>query len=416
MTDLISALRLLTRLKSKSVHLGVTGSVACYKAIELMRALLHAGMRVSATLTPAAREFVTPLLFESLGAFPVYSDLFRDGDVFAHLEPGQNADAFFVVPASANTLAKMAQGLAMDMLSAQYVAFDGPVLAAPSMNVRMWNHPATQSSVKTLRDRGVAIIEPDAGSLACGSSGKGRLASLQHLFLHALRAVAPGDMQGQRVMVTLGPTREPWDGVRFWSNPSSGLMGSCLALASWIRGAEVTAVAGPGVPEELLPSDLPGLVRINAFTAQDMFEKASSVWPESTLGMFCAAVADFSPVPFGDKKFKKADHQDGFSVQFTANRDILATLAGERQGSQKTLGFAAETAGSMDELLALAKLKRERKGADIIAANCVNQPGSGFAAPTNSMAVACADGRGEIWPTLSKADVAWDLCTWLLQA
>ena len=178
MTDLISALRLLTRLKSKSVHLGVTGSVACYKAIELMRALLHAGMRVSATLTPAAREFVTPLLFESLGAFPVYSDLFRDGDVFAHLEPGQNADAFFVVPASANTLAKMAQGLAMDMLSAQYVAFDGPVLAAPSMNVRMWNHPATQSSVKTLRNRGVAIIEPDSGSLACGSTGKGRLASL----------------------------------------------------------------------------------------------------------------------------------------------------------------------------------------------------------------------------------------------
>ena len=416
MTDLISALRLLTRLKNKSVHLGVTGSVACYKAVELMRALLHAGMRVSATLTAAAGKFVTPLLFESLGAFPVYSEFFGDADVFAHLEPGQNADAFFVVPASANTLAKMAQGLAMDMLSAQYVAFDGPVLAAPSMNVRMWNHPATRHNVQILRDRGVAVIDPGSGSLACGSAGKGRLASLQHLFLYALRATAPADMQGQRVMVTLGPTREPWDGVRFWSNPSSGLMGSCLALASWIRGAEVTAVAGPGVAEELLPSDLPGLVRINAFTAQDMFEKASGVWPECTLGMFCAAVADFSPVPFGDGKFKKDGHQDGFSVQFTANRDILATLAGKRAGHQKTLGFAAETAGSMEELLGLARLKLRRKKADVIAANCVSQAGAGFGASTNSMAVACASGREEIWPPLSKADVAWDLCTWLLQA
>ena len=201
-----------TRYERKRLHLGVCGSVACYKAADLLRAWTGMGMHVSATLTPGARRFVAPLLFESLGAVPVYEDMFSPGqDVFSHLEPGQHAQALVVAPASADALFRLAHGAASDMLAAQALAFDGPMVIAPAMNPRMWANPATQANIDILRQRGAHIVIPACGGTACGEQGEGRLAPLHDIFLAALRALSPQDMAGRRVMVTLGPTREAWD-------------------------------------------------------------------------------------------------------------------------------------------------------------------------------------------------------------
>lgn len=402
----------LTRLVNKRLHLGVCGSVACCRAADLLRAWRALDLHVSVTLTPGARQFVTPLLFAALGAAPVYTDMFTPGeDVFAHLEPGQHAHALVVAPASADALARLAHGAANDMLAAQALAFDGPLVLAPAMNPRMWAHPATQANAALLQERGAQIVRPGCGGTACGDQGEGRLAPLTDIFLAGLRALAPQDMAGKKVLVTLGPTREAWDGVRYWSNPSTGLMGAALAVCAWLRGAAVTAVCGPGV-SYALPRDLD---RRDVTNAREMHAVAAALWPGMDMGIFTAAVADFSPKPLGPHKFKKAAAPQGFSVDFTPNPDILQTLAAARAPHQKVLGFAAETAPDMAALLPLARAKLARKNADLLAANRVNSADSGFAAPTNSLAVADATGREEIWPNQSKADAAWDLCTWLLR-
>ena len=396
------------------LHLGVCGSVAAYRALDLVRQWQDAGVSVSATLTPSAQKFVTPLTFAALGAAPVYTAPFDDPQApspFAHLEPGQVAQALVIAPASAATIARLAQGQADELLACQALAFRGKAVIAPAMNPAMWSHPATQANIATLRERGCAVVEPGCGRTACGEEGQGRLADLREIYLAGLRALAPQDMEGIRVMVTLGPTREHWDGLRFWTNPSTGTMGAAVAVAAWLRGARVEAVCGPGTP--WLPA---GIARHNVGSARHMLEAAASVWPQCDAGVFTAAVADFSPVPYGSHKFKKADAQNGFSVEFAPNRDILASLAAERRPGQKMLGFAAETASSMDELLGLARKKRQRKGCDVIAANIVGRKGSGFASEINSMAVAGPGEAGEIWETRSKADVAWDLCSCLLNA
>ena len=355
------------RFAGKRLHLGVCGSIACYKALDLLRALHALDIHVSVTLTDGARRFVTSLLFEALGAMPVYGRMFEGDEVFDHLEPGQRAQAMLV-------------------------------------------HPATQDNVATLRRRGAEIVVPGCGGTACGDTGQGRLAPVEDLFLAALRALSPQDMAGRRVMLTMGPTREKWDGVRYWTNPSSGTMGAALATSAWLRGAEVTAVCGPGCPD--LPA---GVERIGVGSAREMFEAASDCWPRMDMGLFCAAVADFSPEPLGPQKFKKEGQQDGFSIRFTANPDILRTLSHQRREGQKVLGFAAETTPDMESLLELARGKRARKDADLLAGNRVNSGDSGFGAATNSMAVVDRTGHEEIWPNQSKADVAWDLCSWLLR-
>lgn len=415
MIDVIELLRTLTRLRNTRLHLGVSGSVACYKSADLLRHLLACGIHVSATLSGGARHFVSPLLFSSLGAAPVYPEMFTGEEPFAHLEPGQTCQALLVAPASASLLSRMATGAASDMLSAQILAFAGPVAVAPAMNTLMWSNSATQANVALLKKRGIHLVGPDCGDLACGSTGHGRLAPMAWLLAHALRLLSPQDMAEEDVLVTLGPTREPWDGVRFWSNPSTGTMGASLALCAWMRGARVHAVAGPGVDTHLLPP-LPGLTLHPVRTAGEMLDQALELWPSVTMGMFTAAVADFSPVPFGAAKFKKADAPEGFSVSFTPNADILLTLSSSRTGRQKVLGFAAETTASEAELMDLAKAKCARKQADVLAANRVNAEDSGFGSPTNAMAVVSRTGREEAWPVQSKMDVAWDLCSWLLQS
>jgi phosphopantothenoylcysteine decarboxylase/phosphopantothenate--cysteine ligase len=400
-----------TRFVNKRLHLGVCGSVACCKGADLLRAWRRLGLHVSVTLTAAARNFVRKPLFEALGAIPVYEDMFdADQDIFAHLEPGAQAQVMVVAPTSADALSRLARGAASDMLSAQVLAFDGPLVLAPAMNPRMWANPATQANVNILRDRGAIFVGPDSGDVACGEQGEGRLAPLEEVFLAALRAVSPQDMADLHVLVTMGPTREPWDGLRFWSNPSSGRMGAALAVSAWLRGARVTSICGPGSA-----SFLPRCVAVREVCrAEEMFEAAQDVWATADAGIFVAAVADFSPVQVGKEKFKKSSAPQGLNIPFKPNPDILATLAAKRRPEQKVLGFAAESAPDMPTLLALAREKRALKNADILAANRTGGQG-GFGSLTNAMAVTDAKGREEIWPERDKADVAWDLCSWLLK-
>lgn len=393
-------------LKSRRLHLGVCGSVAAYKAAELVRGLQKAGIQVSVTLTASAQRFITPLTFASLGAEPVYSDLFGhdDGTEFAHLLPGQTAHAMLIAPATATTLARLACGLADDMLSAQALAFPGPLLVAPAMNPHMWSNPATQQNIRTLEERGVLVVRPSSGRVACGDTGEGKLAPLEAIAFAAARALAPQDMKGKKVMLTLGPTREQWDGVRVWTNLSTGRMGAALACAAYLRGADVHAVAGPGVPA--LPA---GIRRYDVAGAREMYTAAERHFNGADIGIFTAAVADFYPEPFGAAKFKKQGKEDGFSVRFLPNPDILATLAATAAPHQKILGFAAET----DNMEENARAKRERKKAHLLAGNRIGCDDSGFAANTNRMFVCDGNGREEHWPIMSKADVAWRLLDWL---
>ena len=394
----------------KRVHLGVTGSIAAYKALDLARALQRADCIVSATLTKAAARFVTPLSFEALGASPVYTDMFDEAPgadtAFGHLEPGQAADALLIAPASANTMAKLAFGLADDMLSCQALAFAGPRIVAPAMNPRMWAAPATRRNWDMLGELGYIRVTPDDGSVACGDTGTGRLAPQEEILVATLKALAPQDLAGKRVLVTLGPTREPWDAVRFWSNPSSGTMGACVAMAAYLRGADVTVVAGP--TSLVFPC---GVTVTPVTTALQMFEACTDLWPDMDMACLTAAVADYRPVPFGDTKFKKATSAGaGITVQFETNPDILKTLGGSKREGQKLIGFAAET----DNIRGEAARKLESKNLDLIAANNISRQGSGFGVATNEMYVMDAKGRKEQWPQLPKTEVAWRLWDHLL--
>lgn len=401
--------------EDKKINLAVTGSVACYKAVDLLRAFHKIGIGVTVVLSAGAKQFLTPLLFKSLGATHVYGEMFSaDEDVFAHLEPGMDMDAMLVAPASADALAKIASGMASEMFSAQALAFAGPMIAAPAMNPRMWNNAATKANVAALVDRGWAIIGPGKGDTACGEEGTGRLAELPEIFLATLKALSPQDMADLKVMVTLGPTRELWDGMRFWSNPSSGKMGAALATCAWLRGAEVTAICGPGV-EIYLPS---AIKRVDVMTADEMLAAAKGVWSGMDMGMFAAAVSDFAPErPQGSDnvKIKKTENSGGLDIHFSKNPDILKTLSGGKRPGQKTLGFAAEITPDMPSLSPLANAKLKAKNAHIIAANRVNRGEGAFGTAMSSMLVVDKDGHEEIWEAMDKSDIAWELCSWLLK-
>lgn len=397
----------LTFLAGRRVHLGVCGSIAAYKALDLMRLLQKTRLNVSVTLTEAASKFITPLSFESLEAQVVYTDMFarEDGQPFGHLTPGSVADAFLIAPATATTLARLAAGMADEILSAQALAFPKALVIAPAMNPRMWENPATKANVEALRRRGHALVLPASGRVACGEDGQGKLADLWDIYLATLRALCPQDMAGKTVLVTLGPTRELWDGVRCWTNLSTGRMGGSVVEAAYLRGARVIAVAGPGVPR--LPASVE---RHDVTSAKDMFEAARALWPEANAGVFTAAVADFSPMPQGQGKFKKQAAGEIIQVSFSANPDILATLAASRRPDQKVVGFAAETS----DLEANVSLKLERKKADMIVGNLVGVTDSGFGGDKNTVLIKDAVGRSEAWPALSKGDVGWRIIDWLL--
>lgn len=392
------------RFLDRRAHLGVTGSVAAFRSLDVLRLLRGAGLEVGVTLTRSARQFVAPLAFQALGADPVDSDMFPAEEPFAHLAPGRTAHAMVIAPATANFLAKMAHGLADDMLSCQVLSFDGPVVAAPAMNPRLWNAAATRENWDKLLSRGVIGLAPETGSVACGDEGRGRLVPPETILMAALRAVAPQDLAGRQVLVSLGPTREFWDPVRFLSNPSSGTMGGAIAVAAWLRGAEVTAVCGP--VDIYFPCPGPGFRRIDVVTAREMLEACGDLWPSMDFGCLTAAVSDFSPQPFGDRKFKKDRDLDGAeapTLPLVLNPDVLAALGAVKRPDQRLIGFAAET-GDLEEN---AKAKLGRKNLDLIVANRVDLPDQGFAVPTNAAYVLDRTGRQESWPVLPKTEIAW---------
>ncbi|WP_027183807.1 bifunctional phosphopantothenoylcysteine decarboxylase/phosphopantothenate--cysteine ligase CoaBC [Desulfovibrio inopinatus] len=391
----------------KRIHIGICGSVAACAVPSLLRRLLETEAGVGATLTASGERFLPALTLRALGADPVYTTLFDHEDaVFGHLAPGESADCLLIAPATANILAKMAHGLADDMLSTQALSFNRSIVVAPAMNPRMWDAPATQANWQTLRDRGVIGVDPEVGRVACGDTGQGRLADSRRILMAVLRAMAPKYLEGKKIFLTLGPTREYFDPVRFWSNPSSGTMGGALAVAAWMLGAHVTVASGP--VDMWLPD---GITVHKTPTAQAMYEAAMDTWPAMDMACLCAAVADFSPVAHGASKFKKesASADNGLTVHFNRTKDILQSLGDSKKTHQKLIGFCAET----DDLEKQAEGKLRRKHCDLIVGNDITRPDAGFGVATNRVFVLDAKGRAETWPTLAKTEVAWRIWEWI---
>ncbi len=390
----------------KKIHLGITGSIAAYKSIELMRLWQKAGIEVSVTLSDAAKKFISPLTFEALGAKPVYNDMFENP--LSHLAPNKDADAFIIAPASADTIAQIALGRANTLLAAQALAFNKTLVIAPAMNPIMWANEATQENVRILKSRGVIFVGPEKGKVACNDEGEGRLANETLLFLQGLKAVTKQDFAGKTLMITLGATREKFDTVRFWTNGSTGIMGMSLAIAAWLRGAHVHAICA-NVQLEYPIDDLFEVHKV--VSAKEMLEEAQKHWESVDLGIFTAAVADFRPEEHENGKFHKDQAEDGFSLSFYPNEDILKTLAAKKKAQQKVIGFAAEHVNSIDELATLAVKKMYFKNADMIVGNAIID---GFATDNNKVFVADQLGREEHWPVLPKTEVAWNILSWIL--
>ena len=387
--------------KGSNIHIGITGSIAAYKVLELIRDFVHHEMVVSVSLTKSATQFVTPISLKGLGAEVIHTDMFSMDQVYAHLYPGIDPEVFLIAPATANIIAKISMGLADDIVSSQALAFNKKIVVAPAMNPRMWHSLATQRNIRLLKDMKIEIIEPDCGDVACGERGMGRLAELDEIFFRILRALAPKDMAGEKVLITLGPTREFWDPIRFWSNPSSGKMGAALAIAAWLRGAEVTCICGP--TNVWLPKEIK---RINVISAGEMYEETLNIWRSFSLGCLCAAECDFRPKEKMAEKFKKEGATQTLFIEFVKNPDILNSLGKTKAPNQKLIGFAAE---SQNNFIALAKDKLIRKNLDLIVANQIMEKDSGFEADNNKVVLIDKSGNVKRLTPKSKADVAWEV-------
>jgi len=386
------------------IGLGVTGGIAAYKAVELMRVLQKAGCSVSVAMTKHSTEFVTPLTFRALADGPVIVDDYdpSNPDPIAHINFSQSIDLLLIAPATANIIAKMAGGIADDFLSATYLAATAPVIVAPAMNTEMWNHPATQRNIAKLLADGVRFIEPVAGELACKTVGTGKLEDVENIARQTLgfletKGKLQNDLAGEKLLITVGGTREPIDPVRFISNRSSGKMGFALALAASQRGAKVTAITGTVTAQP--PS---GIEVINVVTAEEMYAAVMKRFPECSIFIAAAAVADFRPSEMVSNKMKKADRET-LQLELVRNPDILSIAAQNRRQGQLIIGFAAETQNVKE----YAKEKLEKKGLDMVIANDITQPGAGFDTETNIASIIFPDGRASIdLPLMSKPDLA----------
>jgi phosphopantothenoylcysteine decarboxylase/phosphopantothenate--cysteine ligase len=383
------------------IALGVCGGIAAYKAAEIFRLLQDRGVRVQVVMTRAAQEFVRPLTFAALSGEKVITGLFGAGaeepnidSAVEHIAVAQSIDALLVAPATADTLAKFANGLADDFLSTLFLATTAPVVVAPAMNVNMWAHEATQANIAKLKARGVRVVEPDAGYLACGMTGPGRLASNEAIISAALEALgATQDLAGETVLITAGPTREFVDPVRYISNRSSGKMGHALAEAALRRGAQVILITGP------VSLKAPGAAEvIQVETAEQMRDAVMANLNRVTIAIKTAAVADYKPKQVAGEKIKRSGPM---TLELEATADILAEMASLRQG-QLLVGFAAET----ENVLANAKSKLERKQLDIIVANDVSKPGVGFDSDRNAVTILTRDGGVIEVPETTKWEVA----------
>ncbi len=383
------------RLDGKTIVVGLSGGIACYKAADVVRLLRADGARVRVVMTRGACQFVTPLTLQTLAGEPVSTDLFdltQESEI-GHIRLADCADAIIVAPATANLIGRAAGGLADDLLSTVLLATRAPVLLAPSMNVHMWENPLLQANLTRLRALGWRVVEPGVGALACGYEGAGRLAEPAAIVAEVARAVGSGDLRGERVLVTAGPNREPLDPVRFLSNRSTGRMGYAVAAAAWRRGAAVTLISGPTA------LTAPHGVRcVRVGTAAEMHAAVLGEFEAATMLVMAAAVADYRPTTVARQKLKKGSAPQRLDLERTV--DILADLRG-RAGDRLMIGFAAET----EQVLANATRKLRDKGLDLIVANDLTAPGAGFEVDTNAVTLIDADGRVAV-PLASKDAVA----------
>jgi phosphopantothenoylcysteine decarboxylase/phosphopantothenate--cysteine ligase len=385
------------------IALGVTGGVAAYKAAELVRRLQQEKLDVQVVMTRAAQEFVTPLTFAALTGQKVITDLFSAAgaasanveSAIEHIAVAQRIDLLLVAPATADILGKFAHGIAEDFLSTLYLATKAPVVVAPAMNVNMWDHPATQENLKTLRARGAHVVDPDEGYLACGMTGAGRLAATETIAKKVCEVLGlRHDFAGQTVLISAGPTCEDIDPIRFLTNRSSGKMGYALAEAAQRRGAHVTLVSGP--TELKIPEGVDWVpVRATEQMHRTVLERAR----EANVAIMAAAVSDYRPIAAQDAKIKRGEGP--FTLELEPTPDILAEL-GREKANRVLVGFAAET----DRVAENARGKLSRKGADMIVANDVTQEGAGFDTDTNIVTLYRRDGREIPLPKMSKLDVA----------
>ena len=383
-----------------NVALGVSGGIAAYKAVEVLRGLQKAGCVVRVAMTKRACEFVQPLTFRALsGAHVVVDDYAPDNpDPIAHITFSQSVDLLVIAPATANIIAKFANGVADDFLTSTYLACNAPVLIAPAMNTTMWEHPATQRNLERLRADGVHIMEPDAGEMACGTIGPGRLSDPDRIVAAALDLLSSShekDLTGERFLITVGATREEIDPVRFISNRSSGRMGFALAEAALKRGGEVTVVAG--ITTVNPPA---GVKVVRALSAEEMNEAVARESRDATVFLGAAAIADYRPAQRAVQKIKKSEE----SVTLTLERtpDVLANVAAARTNGMLVVGFAAET----ENVVANAREKLRTKKLDAIVANDVTRQDSGFDTTTNAVTIITANGDPVELPALSKSEAA----------
>lgn len=391
--------------------MGITGSIAAYKACYIIRGLIKRGAEVQVVITPAGKEFITPITLSALTSKPVISDFFaqRDGTWHSHVDLGLWADAMLVAPATASTIGKMANGIADNMLVTTYLSAKAPVFIAPAMDLDMYAHPSTQQNLEKLRSYGNHIIEPGTGELASHLVGKGRMEEPENIIRHLEQYFSQGgDLVGKTVLITTGPTYEKIDPVRFIGNYSSGKMGFALADECVSRGAKVILVSGP----VQLQTRYPMYRRVDVESAEEMYQAATSVFPEVDAAILCAAVADYTPAHVAGEKIKREQTGD-MTLSLKATRDIAAALAKQKAGlcERKVLvGFALETQNEQQN----AKDKLERKHLDFIVLNSLKDKGAGFRCDTNKITIIDAEGQTE-YPLKPKTEVAGDIVDRLVE-
>lgn len=382
--------------KQQTVVVGVTGGIACYKTVELVRLLVKGGIRVQVIMSRGAMEFVTPLTFQTLSGNPVATETFNltQESQIGHIHLADSADLFIIAPATANVIGKIANGIADDLLTTVLLATQAPVMVAPAMNVHMYENPFVQENLRKLRRVGYHVIEPAEGFLACGYEGRGRLPDAENILEEIHRLLMERDLKGEHFLITAGPNREPIDPVRYISNRSSGKMGYALARAALRRGGEVTLVSGPTALEP------PAGARVIAVTtAEEMRAVVLKEFARSTVVVMAAAVSDYHPVVTAGKKLKRA--KEPIELRLEPNPDILKELGGKKAG-QILVGFAAET----EDLAANAEKKLREKNLDMIVANNVAEPNSGFDGDTNIATILDRTGAVRSLPLMSKDDLA----------
>ena len=392
-------------MEKPNIVLGVTGGIACYKALELVRLLVQDSCSVRVVMTRAAAEFVTPLSFQTLSGSPVATDLFsltQESEI-GHVNLADSADLMVIAPATANIVAKLAAGIADDLLTTVVLATRAPLLVVPSMNVHMLAHPMVQANLAKLREAGYRVMESASGYLACGYEGKGRLPEPQAIVEEIRALLRPKDLAGEKIVVTAGPSREPLDPVRFISNRSSGKMGYALARAAARRGAQVVLVSGPTAlssPEEVRT--------VPVVTAEEMRAAVLAEFDSATAVFMAAAVADYRPRSTSGNKMKRGG--DAIRLDFVPNPDIVAEL-GATKRNRIVVGFAAET----ESLVENARGKLRRKNLDLLVANDVTREDSGFDVDTNAVTLLDREGAVTPLPVMSKDAVADRICDWFVE-